>query len=149
MAMTRKKRRLVLIGSAGIVLAVAVGLILVALQDRIVFFNTPTEIHAEAPAPERTIRLGGLVAAGSVAKAVDGTVTFTVTDGTETVAVTFRGVLPDLFREGQGVVAEGKLAPDGMFVAATVLAKHDETYMPRELAEELRAKGVWRGGETQ
>lgn len=143
MAMTRKGRRLVLIGTAGVVLALATGLILYALQDRLVFFKTPSELQAAAHDPNQVIRLGGLVATGSVAKAADGLVSFAVTDGTATVPVTFRGVLPDLFREGQGVVAEGHLESNGTFVATTVLAKHDETYMPRELVDELKAKGVW------
>lgn len=145
MAMTRRGRRLVLVAIAGVVLAVAAGLILYALQDRIVFFNTPTEIRAERPEPGRTIRLGGLVAADSVEKAADGHVSFAVTDGAETIQVRYQGVLPDLFREGQGVVAEGTLEPDGVFSARTVLAKHDENYIPRELVEELQAQGVWQG----
>jgi cytochrome c-type biogenesis protein CcmE len=145
--MTRKQRRLTLIGMAGGVLAVAAGLVLYALSDRIVFFNSPSDIHASAPAPGQRIRLGGLVEEGSLVKGADGSVKFAVTDGAETVAVAYRGILPDLFREGQGVVTEGVLEPDGAFAADTVLAKHDENYMPREVADALKKQGVWREGE--
>jgi len=146
--MTRKQRRLTMIGLAGIVLAVAAGLVLYALSDRIVFFNSPSDIHANAPAPGQRLRLGGLVETGSVVKAADGHVSFTITDGAETVPVTYRGILPDLFREGQGVVTEGALNADGSFTADTVLAKHDENYMPKEVADALKQQGVWREGEA-
>jgi cytochrome c-type biogenesis protein CcmE len=145
--MTRKQRRLTLIGTAGAVLAVAVGLVLYALSDRIVFFNSPSDIHANMPAPGQRIRLGGLVAEGSVIKGPDGSVRFAVTDGSETVQVTYNGILPDLFREGQGVVTEGALEPGGVFAADTVLAKHDENYMPKEVADALKKQGVWRHAE--
>jgi cytochrome c-type biogenesis protein CcmE len=130
--MSRKRRRLTLIGLAGIVLAVAAGLVLYALSDRIVFFNSPSDIRANAPAPGQRIRLGGLVAEGSVVKGSDGSVRFSVTDGAVSVPVAYRGILPDLFREGQGVVTEGVVDSDGEFSADTVLAKHDENYMPKE-----------------
>lgn len=146
--MTRKKRRLVLIGSAGTVLAAAAALILVALSEQIVFFRTPSDIVSEAVNPGDRIRLGGLVADGSVERGTGTTVRFAVTDTEHTVDVVFTGVLPDLFREGQGVVAEGILGDDGSFVADTVLAKHDENYMPREVADALKDKGHWQG-ETQ
>ena len=146
--MTRKQRRLTMIGLAGIVLAVAAGLVLYALSDRSVFFNSPSDIHANAPAPGQRLRLGGLVETGSVVKAADGHVSFTITDGAETVPVTYRGILPDLFREGQGVVTEGALNADGSFTADTVLAKHDENYMPKEVADALKQQGVWREGEA-
>jgi cytochrome c-type biogenesis protein CcmE len=145
--MTRKQRRLTLIGIAGGVLVIAAGLVLYALSDRIVFFNSPSDIHANAPAPGQRIRLGGLVEEGSVVKGADGSVTFAVTDGAETVPVSYRGILPDLFREGQGVVTEGVLDPGGKFTADTVLAKHDENYMPKEVADALKKQGVWRHNE--
>lgn len=147
--MTRKQRRLTLIGLAGTVLVVAAGLVLYALTDRIVFFNAPSDIIAKAPAPGQRLRLGGLVADGSLVKGDDGAVSFTVTDGKASVPVSYHGLLPDLFREGQGVVAEGEVGTDGVFTADTVLAKHDERYMPREVVEALKKQGVWQeGGAT-
>ena len=145
--MTRKGRRLVLIGLAGLVLAAAAGLVLTALNDTIVFFNAPTQVAEKPPAPGTRFRLGGLVETGSVGR--DGSeVKFSVTDGAHKVPVSFKGLLPDLFREGQGVIAEGTLGADGTFVADTVLAKHDETYMPKEVADALKKQGTWKG-ETQ
>jgi cytochrome c-type biogenesis protein CcmE len=145
--MTRKQRRLVLIAAAGIVLAGAATLILTALDDSIVFFRTPTEI-AERPVPPGTrFRLGGIVKQGSVVKSGSADTRFEVTDTARAVPVAFTGILPDLFREGQGVVAEGVLSADGLFRADTVLAKHDERYMPKEVAAALKDKGVWRGEE--
>jgi cytochrome c-type biogenesis protein CcmE len=146
--MTRKQRRLTLIGMAGGVLAVAAGLVLYALSDRIVFFNSPSDIHAHMPAPGQRIRLGGLVETGSLVKGADGSISFLVTDGAQTVLVAYRGILPDLFREGQGVVTEGVLDPGGNFTADTVLAKHDENYMPKEVADALKKQGVWQHDET-
>lgn len=143
--MTRKGRRLVLIGSGVAVLALAAGLILTALNDTIVFFRSPTEVAEMKVAPGSRLRLGGLVETGSIAKA--GTLTtFVVTDGNATVKVAYAGILPDLFREGQGVVAEGVVQPDGLFKADSVLAKHDEKYMPREVADSLKAQGHWKDG---
>jgi cytochrome c-type biogenesis protein CcmE len=133
---------------AGGVLVIAAGLVLYALSDRIVFFNSPSDIHAHMPAPGQRIRLGGLVETGSLVKGTDGSVRFAVTDGAETVPVSYRGILPDLFREGQGVVTEGVLDPDGKFTADTVLAKHDENYMPKEVADALKKQGRWREGEN-
>ena len=147
--MTRKQRRLTLIAVAGIVLAVALGLILYALSDKIVFFNSPSDIVAKAPAPGTRIRLGGLVEMGSLAKTDGGNVAFAVTDGAHAVKVAYQGILPDLFREGQGVVAEGVLAPDGSLTADTVLAKHDEKYMPKEVVEALKKAGKWKDGEAE
>jgi cytochrome c-type biogenesis protein CcmE len=142
--MTRKGRRLVILSVAGAVLSLSVGLVLLALQDQIVFFYSPSEL-AEKAIPEGTrFRLGGLVADGSLQRGPDGAVSFAITDTAETVPVSFHGLLPDLFREGQGVVAEGVLG-NGTFVADNVLAKHDETYMPREVADALKAQGVWQG----
>lgn len=145
--MTRKQRRLVLIGAAGIVLAGAMTLILTALDDSIVFFRTPTEIAERAVPPGTRFRLGGLVKEGSVVKGAGADTRFEVTDTARAVPVAFTGILPDLFREGQGVVAEGILSADGLFHADTVLAKHDERYMPKEVAAALKDKGVWRGEE--
>ncbi|WP_319386662.1 cytochrome c maturation protein CcmE [Roseibium sp.] len=147
--MTRKQRRLTLIGSAGAVLAVALGLILFALNDQIVFFQSPTDItEKQIPAGQR-IRLGGLVEEGSVVRSDNAEVSFRVTDMANAVAVTYKGILPDLFREGQGVVTEGIVGTDGVFVADSVLAKHDENYMPKEVAEALKDQGHWQGGEGE
>lgn len=143
--MTRKQRRLGLIGAAGAVLALSLALVLVALKDQIVFFYAPSDIVEKGVAPGTRVRLGGLVTEGSVTRAADGSVSFTVTDTAHTVPVTYRGLLPDLFREGQGIVAEGALDASGALRADNVLAKHDETYMPREVADALKAKGVWQG----
>lgn len=141
--MTRKQRRLTLIGTAGAVLAVAAALVLYAMSDRIVFFNSPSDLAANAAPAGSRIRLGGLVAVGSVHKTGDGEVTFDVTDGGATVPVAYRGILPDLFSEGQGVVAEGLVGANGVFSADKVLAKHDEQYMPREVVDALKEQGVW------
>ena len=145
--MTRKQRRLSMIAVAGAVLAVAAALVLVALRDQIVFFYSPTELAAKALTPGTRVRLGGLVLQGSVVRADDGSVSFGVTDTAKTTKVDFRGVLPDLFREGQGIVAEGVLTPAGGVTADTVLAKHDEKYMPKEVVDALKAQGVWKEGE--
>jgi len=142
---TRKGRRLVLIGAGLGVLALAAGLILTALNDTIVFFRTPTEVAERQIAPGQRLRLGGLVEEGSVKK--DGAhASFSVTDGNGRVPVSYTGILPDLFREGQGVVTEGVLQTDGVFKADTVLAKHDENYMPREVADALKQQGHWKDG---
>ena len=140
--MTRKQRRGVLIGVAVSVLMVAVGLVLFALRGTIVFFHTPSDIVEKPIAAGQRFRLGGLVAAGSVKRGEGTKVDFVVTDTLKEMPVTYEGMLPDLFREGQGVVAEGSLTPSGVFVADTVLAKHDETYMPPEVAKALLARGV-------
>ena len=141
--MSRKKRRLTLIGAAGAVLALAAGLVLYALNDQIVFFYSPSELAERQLDPGTRVRLGGLVAEGSVERGADGAVSFAVTDMAQAVRVTYRGLLPDLFREGQGVVTEGSFDGSGAFIADTVLAKHDETYMPKEVADALKAKGLW------
>lgn len=145
--MTRKQRRLTLIGSAGAVLAIALTLILIALRSEIVFFQSPTEITQNGVAPGQRIRLGGLVEEGSVVRSDNAEVSFRVTDTANTVPVTYKGILPDLFREGQGVVTEGVVGSDGVFVADSVLAKHDENYIPKEVAEALKAQGHWQGEE--
>lgn len=140
--MTRKQKRGVLIGSAVAVLALAGLLAAIALRETIVFFHTPSDVIEKKLAAGQRFRLGGLVAQGSVKRGEGAKVDFAVTDTLQSLKVTYRGVLPDLFREGQGVVAEGKLGPDGVFTADTVLAKHDENYMPPEVASALKAKGV-------
>jgi cytochrome c-type biogenesis protein CcmE len=142
--MTRKQRRLSLIGAALGVLALAVALILGALKDSIVFFNSPTDVAEKQVKPGTRIRIGGLVKEGSVWRGESLAVRFEVTDGRSTVAVVYQGLLPDLFREGQGIVAEGTLDPTGTFRADSVLAKHDETYMPKEVADALKKQGHWK-----
>jgi cytochrome c-type biogenesis protein CcmE len=143
--MTRKQRRLTMIGGAGAVLALALGLVLYAMSDTIVFFNAPSDIQARNVQPGTRIRLGGLVKAGSVKREDNQRVLFEVIDTRAAVPVRYTGLLPDLFREGQGVVAEGVLEPGGTFRADTVLAKHDENYMPREVADALKEQGHWQG----
>jgi cytochrome c-type biogenesis protein CcmE len=147
--MTRKQRRLVLIGSGLGVLAVAMALMLNAFRDSIVFFNSPSDIEAKHIAAGTRIRLGGLVKNGSLFHGNDLKVRFTVTDGSREVPVAYQGVLPDLFREGQGVVAEGALDGAGQFNADTILAKHDETYMPKEVADALKKSGHWKDDYTR
>jgi cytochrome c-type biogenesis protein CcmE len=142
--MTRKQRRLSLISAALGVLALAVALVLVALKDSIVFFNSPTDVVEKHVAPGTRIRVGGLVKEGSVSRGDGLAVRFDVTDGKSTVRVAYQGLLPDLFREGQGIVAEGALDPAGIFKADSVLAKHDETYMPKEVADALKKQGHWK-----
>ena len=141
----KARRRLTLIAAIAPVLAVAVGLTLWGLSDSISFFYTPSQAAAAKPPPGRSVQLGGLVKVGSVAKHPDGRVEFTVADRLATTAVAYQGDLPDLFREGQGIVATGAFRPDGVFQAKQVLAKHDERYMPREVAKALKAQGEWRG----
>lgn len=146
--MTRKQRRSLLIGLSLGVLGLAVGLVLFALQDSIVFFYSPSEIAEKGIGPGQRFRLGGLVEEGSVKRGEGATIQFAITDTAKSVPVAYTGVLPDLFREGQGVVTEGKLDAGGTFLADSVLAKHDENYMPPEVAESLKKQGVWRGDEA-
>ena len=141
--MTRKQKRISVIAGLGGVLALALGLILFALRDQIVFFYSPTEIHEKSVAAGTPVRLGGLVKEGSWKRSGDQN-DFVVTDGTTEMTAHYTGILPDLFREGQGVVIEGAVATDGSFAASNVLAKHDEKYMPKEVVDELKAKGEWR-----
>lgn len=145
--MTRKQKRTSMIVGALAILGLAAGLILYALEDAIVFFYTPSEVAEKNIQQGVRFRLGGLVKAGSVKHGDGGVVTFSVTDTDKTLPVSFSGALPDLFREGQGVVAEGKMDRQGQFAADTVLAKHDENYMPKEVADALKEKGVWQHSE--
>jgi cytochrome c-type biogenesis protein CcmE len=131
-----------------VVLTAALGLALSAMRDTIVFFRSPTEVARTAIAPGTRFRLGGLVDAGSVKRGPDQNIEFAVTDGSASIPVRYRGLLPDLFREGQGVVTEGALSSAGVFTADTVLARHDETYMPREVADALKAQGRWQGANA-
>jgi cytochrome c-type biogenesis protein CcmE len=142
--MTRKQRRLVLIGSSLGVLALAAALVLSALKNSIVFFNSPTDVAEKHVQPGSRIRLGGLVKEGSLQRGDNLAVRFEVTDGNRAIAVNYQGILPDLFREGQGVIAEGTLEPGGGFKADSVLAKHDEKYMPKDVADALKKQGHWK-----
>ena len=148
--MTRKRRRFFILGGFLLTFSIAAALVLMAFEENIVFFYSPTELSRKLEQqlipPNRRLRIGGLVEDGSVGREDDGlTITFRVTDTVEVVPVRFRGLLPDLFREGQGVVAEGNMGSDGTFIATEVLAKHDETYMPKEVAEALKEAGQWQG----
>jgi len=142
--MTRKQRRLTLIGAGLGVLGLAAGLVLYALNDSIVFFNSSSDVVEKHGAAGSRIRLGGLVKEGTVRRGDNLAVRFEVTDGNRAIAVSYQGILPDLFREGQGVIAEGTLEPGGGFKADSVLAKHDEKYMPKEVADALKKQGHWK-----
>lgn len=143
----KARRRLWIIAAVTPVLLLAVGLSLWAMRDSVTFFYSPSEITEEAAPAGRMIRLGGLVLPGSVDYGADGSVTFAVTDNAADARIVFQGDLPDLFREGQGIVAQGAFDEARVFHATQVLAKHDETYMPREVADRLRETGEWRGGD--
>lgn len=146
--MTRKQKRLAVIGGGVAFLLAAVLLVMFAFSQSIAYFYVPGDLAKTNVPPGTRIRLGGLVEAGSVKRGEGSTVTFVITDTIGTVPVTYTGILPDLFREGQGVVAEGAFAGgDPVFVADTVLAKHDETYMPKDVADRLEAQGVTLGGK--
>ncbi len=136
--MKPRSKRLVLIGVIIVAFGVAVTLVLNAFQENLVFFHTPTEVKERSVPYDRTIRIGGLVEKGTFKREEGTTVSFNVSDGESSILVSYTGILPDLFREGQGIVAEGKLLPSGVFVASHVFAKHDETYMPPEAAEALK-----------
>ena len=146
--MTRRGRRLSLIAAALAILGVAAGLSLYALSDSIVFFLSPSEVVRKSVAPGARLRIGGMVKTGSVVKSTDQNVAFVLTDGAHDLKVVYQGLLPDLFREGQGVVAEGVLEAGGEMRAETVLAKHDERYMPREVVDALKKQGRWQEGTT-
>ena len=141
---SRRQRRFALIGVALAMLGLAVGLALYALSGSIVFFRTPTEIAQGVVAAGARLRVGGLVKEGSVVRSGES-IAFVITDTANEVKIAYRGIVPDLFREGQGVVAEGVLNLDGSLTADNVLAKHDERYMPREAVEALKRQGMWRG----
>jgi len=142
--MTRKQRRLTMIGGSLAVLAVAAALVLNAMRDSIVFFSTPAMVAEKHVPAGKRFRLGGLVQPGSLVRGDNLAVTFRVADGTAALPVSYQGILPDLFREGQGVVAEGALDSSGVFTADTVLARHDETYMPKDVADALKKQGHWK-----
>ena len=142
--MTRKQRRATFIALGVGILSLAVFLMMFALSDSIVFFHMPKDVAEKHIAPGKRIRLGGLVATGSVKRGAGLEVEFAITDTTRSIPVRYKGILPDLFREGQGVVAEGRLDAAGLFLADTILAKHDENYMPPEVANALKQQGLWK-----
>jgi len=143
MAMTRKQKRISIIAGLAVVLGLATTLVLVALRDQIVFFYTPTEMHEKAVAAGTPVRLGGLVKVGTWHKNGQDN-DFVVTDGKSEMTVSYVGILPDLFREGQGVVAEGSIGTNGAFTASNIMAKHDENYIPKGIVDELKARGEWK-----
>ncbi len=147
--MTRKQKRLSVILGGLAFLAAATGLTFYALGQKASYFYMPADLVAAMIQPGQRIRLGGLVEKGSIVRGQGGNVAFAVTDKEKSVKVTYTGILPDLFREEQGVITEGTFGPDGVFVADSVLAKHDERYMPKEVADGLKAKGVWVESESQ
>lgn len=146
-ASARKRRRLALLAVIGVALFAATALILNAFNDSLVFFRTPSELAGKSEFAGTRLRLGGLVKQGSIVHEAGATVRFVVTDMKADQPVTYTGLLPDLFREGQGVVTEGAVGPDGVFKADNVLAKHDETYMPKDVADRLKEQGLWKEGE--
>jgi cytochrome c-type biogenesis protein CcmE len=141
----RKHKRLTFAALGLCLLGIAAALVLTAFEDSIVFFHSPTDIAEGKVKIDRRVRLGGLVEEGSVKKQAGAVTAFRITDGANVIDVTYRGILPDLFREGQGVVTEGRLM-GGLFVAEEVLAKHDENYMPPEVADALKKSGRWQEG---
>jgi len=139
---------MILLACAALVLAGAAALVMTALKDNIVFFRSPTDVVEKKLTAGQRFRIGGLVEEGSVKRLPNGVgVEFKVTDLRNTIRISYKGILPDLFREGQGVVAQGALRPDGVFLASEVLAKHDEKYMPAEVADALRKSGRWKEGK--
>jgi cytochrome c-type biogenesis protein CcmE len=148
--MTRKQKRFAIIGVGMSFIGGAAMLVLFALSSEITYFHSPSDVIEKAVKPGTRIRLGGLVETGSIIRGQGTQVSFTITDNAETVTVNFDGILPDLFREGQGVITEGSFNDMGSpFVADSVLAKHDENYMPKEVADALKERGVWKEGETK
>jgi cytochrome c-type biogenesis protein CcmE len=145
--MTRKGRRLAMIGAAGVVLACAAGLVFYSLGSTLSYFAAPSDIVGKSFQPDQRWRLGGLVEQGSLTHEGAAEITFKVTDTNKSIKVVYSGIVPDLFREGQGVVAEGVVDGAGVFQADTLLAKHDEKYMPKEVADALKAQGHWQEGE--
>ena len=147
--MTRKQKRFLGIGVIGCVIGLSVLLVSVALRDEIVFFFDPTDVvEGGKVQPGQRFRVGGLVTEGSVTKDLS-VISFAVNDGQNSVTIKYDGILPDLFREGQGIIAEGALQPDGIFVAENVLAKHDENYIPKELEDMMKEKEVWKGEASE
>jgi Cytochrome c-type biogenesis protein CcmE len=146
--MSRKQKRLAIIAGLAVVVALAAALVLTALRDQIVFFYAPADVIAREVPVGQAIRLGGLVKEGSWTRDGQQNI-FVITDGAEDIVAHYVGILPDLFREGQGVVAEGRLGPDGRFEATNVLAKHDENYIPKEVVDALKAQGEWRPEAAQ
>ncbi|MEW7007740.1 MULTISPECIES: cytochrome c maturation protein CcmE [unclassified Lentilitoribacter] len=147
--MTRKQKRLAIIGTGMGFIALAVALVMFALSSEITYFHSPTDVVEKSVKPGTRIRLGGLVEDGSIIRGEGTKVAFTITDNAEVMVVNYDGILPDLFREGQGVITEGAFeSVGGPFVADTVLAKHDENYMPKEIADTLKERGVWKEGEN-
>jgi cytochrome c-type biogenesis protein CcmE len=147
--MTRKQKRLAVIGGGMTFIIAAVLLVLFAFSQSVAYFYMPGDLAKNPVGPGTLIRLGGLVGEGTVVRDEGTTVQFAVTDGTGAIKVRYTGILPDLFREGQGVVTEGRFEPgDDVFIADTVLAKHDERYMPKEVADRLKKDGVWKGQEA-
>lgn len=143
--MTKKQKRTSLILGGLLLLGAIVSLMLFALSENIAYFNSPSDIVERGITPGKRIRLGGMVAEGSVKRGTDAQITFDVTDFAETASVTYRGLVPDLFREGQGVIVEGAFNDKGLFIADTVLAKHDENYTPPEITDALKRAGDWQG----
>lgn len=143
----KKQRRIQIIVAAMVALVVSTGLIGYAMRDGINFFRAPSQVIAEPPAPNEVFRIGGLVEAGTLVRGQGETVTFSVTDGGASVPVSYTGVLPDLFEEEQGMVGQGRYI-DGVFQATEILAKHDETYMPKEVVDALKAQGVYQGDDS-
>ncbi|KQZ63074.1 cytochrome C biogenesis protein CcdA [Rhizobium sp. Root149] len=145
--MTRKQKRMAVIAGGMSFILIAVLLVMFAFSQSVAYFFMPSDLAKNEVSPGTRIRLGGLVEAGSVQRGAGSTVSFKVTDGSASVPVSYTGILPDLFREGQGVVTEGVFTSSRAFVADSVLAKHDENYMPKEVADRLKADGVWKEGE--
>ncbi len=145
----RKQQRLALVLLVLLLIGGATGLVLAALRDKVAFFVSPSDVAAQRFDPGKRFRLGGLVVDGSIRRDAEGTVHFAVTDTAQQVEVVYKGLLPDLFRDGQGVVAQGSLRADGTFEAAEVLAKHDENYMPKEVADALKQAGYWKHTEAE
>lgn len=144
----KKTRRIQIIAVAAVALAVSTALIGYAMRDGINFFRSPSQVVETPPAPTEVFRIGGLVEPGSIIRGQSDTVRFRVTDGPASVEVAYRGILPDLFSENEGMVGTGRLV-DGVFQASEILAKHDETYMPREVMEALKEQGEWRGPDPK